>query len=116
MTNSIKAILLLSGAALLPACGNDTKAANDANFERALNTHYAQMKQCVKIGSEPNADGIIQEFRTDGSIKFQITARHSYVLQNLIKELSAQARVNFVMVRLKWLRLSISPNLRKLWA
>ena len=69
MTNSIKAILLLSGAALLPACGNDTKAANDANFERALNAHYAQMKQCVKIGSEPNADGIIQEFRTDGTVQ-----------------------------------------------
>lgn len=69
MTNSIKAILLLSGAALLPACGNDTKAANEANFERALNAHYAQMKQCVKIGNKPNADGIIQEFRTDGSVQ-----------------------------------------------
>ena len=69
MTNSIKAILLLSGAALLPACGNDPNAANDTNFERALNTHYAQMKQCVKIGSKPNADGIIQEFRTDGSMQ-----------------------------------------------
>ena len=69
MTNSIKAILLLSGAALLPACGNDTQAANGANFERALNAHYAQMKQCVKIGSKPNADGIIQEFRTDGSLQ-----------------------------------------------
>lgn len=69
MSNSIKAILLLSGAALLPACGNDTQAANDANFEQALNAHYAQMKQCVKIGSKPNADGIIQEFRTDGSMQ-----------------------------------------------
>lgn len=69
MSNSIKAILLLSGAALLPACGNDTKAANDANFERALNAHYAQMKQCVKIGGKPNADGIIQEYRTDGSVQ-----------------------------------------------
>ena len=69
MSNSIKAILLLSGAALLSACGNDTQAANDANFEQALNAHYAQMKQCVKIGSKPNADGIIQEFRTDGSVQ-----------------------------------------------
>jgi len=69
MSNSIKAILLLSGAALLSACGNDTQAANDANFEQALNAHYAQMKQCVKIGSKPNADGIIQEFRTDGSMQ-----------------------------------------------
>ncbi len=69
MTNSIKAILLLSGAALLSACGDDPKAANKANFEKALNAHYAQMKQCVKIGSKPNADGIIQEFRTDGSMQ-----------------------------------------------
>ncbi len=70
MTNSIKPILLLSGAALLmSACGNDPNAANEANFEQALNAHYAQMKQCVRIGSAPNADGIIQEFRTDGSFQ-----------------------------------------------
>ncbi|CAM3661282.1 hypothetical protein [Litorimonas haliclonae] len=69
MTNLTKAILLLSGAALLSACGNDPKAANKVNFEKALNAHYAQIKQCVKIGSKPNADGIIQEFRTDGSVQ-----------------------------------------------
>ena len=70
MTSLIKAILLLSGAALLmSACGNDPNAANEANFEKALNAHYAQMKQCVRIGSAPNADGIIQEFRTDGSVQ-----------------------------------------------
>ena len=69
MTNLTKAILLLSGAALLSACGNDSKAANNANFEKALNAYYAQMKQCVKIGSKPNSDGIIQEFRTDGSVQ-----------------------------------------------
>ena len=68
MTNLTKAILLLSGAALLPACGDDPKAANKANFEKALNAHYAQMKQCVKVGSKPNSDGIIQEFKTDGSV------------------------------------------------
>ena len=69
MTNSIKAILLLSGAALLSACGDDPKAATKANFEKALNAHFAQMKQCVKIGSKPNSDGIIQEFRTDGTVQ-----------------------------------------------
>lgn len=69
MNYSIKAILLLSGATLLSACGDDPKAANKVNFEKALNAHYAQMKQCVKIGSKPNADGIIQEFRTDGSVQ-----------------------------------------------
>ena len=69
MTNLTKAILILSGAALLSACGNDSKAANNANFEKALNAYYAQMKQCVKIGSRPNADGIIQEFRTDGTVQ-----------------------------------------------
>ena len=71
MTKSIKALLLLSGAALLmSACGNDPNAANEANFEQALNAHYAQMKQCVRIGSAPNADGIIQEFRTDGTVSY----------------------------------------------
>ena len=69
MTNLTKAILILSGAALLSACGNDSKAANKANFEKVLNAYYAQMKQCVKIGSKPNSDGIIQEFRTDGSVQ-----------------------------------------------
>lgn len=69
MTNLTKAILILSGAALLSACGNDSKAANNANFEKALNAYYAQMKQCVKIGSKSNSDGIIQEFRTDGSVQ-----------------------------------------------
>jgi len=65
MTFSIKAVLLFSGAALLvTACGNDPKAANEANFEAALNAHYAQMKQCIRVGSAPDADGIIQEFRT----------------------------------------------------
>lgn len=70
MTLSIKALLLLSGAALLvTACGNDPKAANEANFEAALNAHYAQMKQCIRVGSAPNVDGIIQEFRTDGRVQ-----------------------------------------------
>jgi len=69
MNYSIKAILLLSGAAILSACGDDPKAANKTNFEKALNAHYAQMKQCVKIGSKPNSDGIIQEFRTDRSVQ-----------------------------------------------
>ena len=69
MNYSIKAILLLSGATLLSACGDDPKAANNANFEKALNAYYAQMKQCVKIGSKPNADGIVQEFRKDGSVQ-----------------------------------------------
>lgn len=69
MTDPFKAVLLLSGAAILSACGDDPKAANKANFEKALNAHYAQMKQCVKIGSKPNADGIIQEFRTDGTVQ-----------------------------------------------
>ena len=69
MTDPFKAVLLLSGAAILSACGDDPKAANKANFEKALNAYYAQMKQCVKIGSEPNADGIIQEFRTDGTVQ-----------------------------------------------
>lgn len=70
MTFSMKAILLLSGAAFfVTACGNDPKAANEANFEAALNAYYAQMKQCIRVGSAPNADGIIQEFRTDGRVQ-----------------------------------------------
>ena len=69
MTDPFKAVMLLSAAAILSACGDDPKAANKANFEKALNAHYAQMKQCVKIGSKPNADGIIQVFRTDGTVQ-----------------------------------------------
>ena len=69
MTNLTKAILLLSGAALLSACEDGPKAANKANFEKALNDYYAQIKQCVNIGSAANSDGIIQEFRTDGSVQ-----------------------------------------------
>jgi len=70
MTFSIKAGFLMSGATLLvTACGNDPKAANEENFEAGLNAHYAQMKQCVRVGSAPNADGIIQEFRTDGRVQ-----------------------------------------------
>ena len=68
MTNSIKPILLLSGAAFLSSCGNDPNAANKANFEKVLNEHYAQVKQCVAIGSKPDTDGIIQEFKTDRSV------------------------------------------------
>ena len=70
MTFSIKGFLLLSGAAFfVTACGNDPKAANEANFEKALNAHYAQMKQCIRVGSARNADGIIQEFRMDGRVE-----------------------------------------------
>ena len=70
MTFSIKAVFLLSGAALLvTGCGNDSKAANEDNFEATLNAHYAQMKQCIRVGSAPNAEGVIQEFRTDGRLQ-----------------------------------------------
>ena len=62
-----RAILYLSGAALiLSACGADPKAATEANFETALNAHFSKMKECIKIGKEPNENGIIQSFRADG--------------------------------------------------
>ena len=57
--------LLLGTALTLSACGNDPKTANAANFEAALNAHYAVMKQCIRIGSKPNDDGIIQEYKLD---------------------------------------------------
>ena len=56
--------LLLGTALTLSACGNDSKAAKAANFETALNAHYAVMKQCIRIGSKPNDEGIIQEYRS----------------------------------------------------
>ena len=66
----LKAILLLSGVAIiLTGCGNDPKAANEANFEKALNTYYAVKKQCVGIGNAPNNEGIIQEFRISGRVQ-----------------------------------------------
>lgn len=69
-TIKLKAILLMSGAALiLSGCGNDPKAANEANFEKALNTHHAKLKECFRVGSEPNDEGVIQEFRTDRRVQ-----------------------------------------------
>jgi len=59
-----KVWLLLGTALTLSACGIDPKAANAVNFETALNAHYAVMKQCIRIGSKPNDDGIIQEYRS----------------------------------------------------
>jgi len=68
MTNAKRNALLLfsSTALILSACGNDPKAANEANFEKALNAHYAKMKECFNVGSKPNDEGIIQEFQTSG--------------------------------------------------
>jgi len=92
MTFSIKAILLLSGAAFfVTACGNDPKAANEANFEAALNAYYAQMKQCIRVGSAPNVDGIIQEFRTDGRVQDkQLSFYNSLVDLGLLDAVSYQ--------------------------
>lgn len=63
----LRVILLLSGAALfLSACAADPKDATKANFETALNAHFLKMKECIKVGKEPNEDGIIESFRADG--------------------------------------------------
>jgi hypothetical protein len=60
-----KWIWLLSGAALiLSGCGSYQNTVSKADFEIALNNHYAKVKQCLVIGEEPNAEGIIQEFKT----------------------------------------------------
>jgi len=69
MTNiKRKGLLLLSCTALiLSACGNNPNEANEVNFEKALNAHYASMKECFQVGSKPNDAGIIQEFQTDRS-------------------------------------------------
>lgn len=62
-----RAILLLSGAALLlSACGTDSKDALEANFETALNDHFSKMKECIKVGKERDENGIIDSFRVDG--------------------------------------------------
>lgn len=69
MRKSIKVILLLfTSAIFVSACGNDPNAANATNFENALNEYYAQMKQCLAIGSEPNDEGVVQEFRADSIV------------------------------------------------
>jgi len=61
---------LLSGAAfILSGCGSDQNAAGKANFEAALNAHYSKVKQCLAIGGEPNAEGIIQEFKTGSAVQ-----------------------------------------------
>jgi len=65
-----KWIWLLSGAVfILSGCGSDQNAAGKANFEAALNAHYSKVKQCLAIGGEPNAEGIIQEFKTGGAVQ-----------------------------------------------
>jgi len=65
-----KWIWLLSGAVIiLSGCGSDLNAASKANFETALNAHYSKVKQCLAIGGEPNAKGIIQEFKTGGAVQ-----------------------------------------------
>lgn len=63
--NGITLLLASAATLLLSACGNDPKVANEANFEKALNAHYAIMKACLRVGSKPNDKGIIQEFRVD---------------------------------------------------
>ena len=116
MTFSIKALLLLSGAALLlTACGNDPKAANEANFEEALNAHYAQMKQCVRVGSAPNAEGIIQEFRTDGGVQDkQLSFYNGLVALGLLEAVSYQKDTkNFsgqVTGKADWIGYKFSEN------
>jgi len=61
---------LLSGAALiLSGCGSDQSTVSKADFEIALNNHYSKVKQCLVIGGEPNAEGIIQEFKTGGAVQ-----------------------------------------------
>jgi len=60
-------ILWLSGAAfLLSACGADLRDATEANLETALNAHFSKMKECIKVGEEPDENGIIGSFRVDG--------------------------------------------------
>jgi len=91
MTPLIKIILLVLSGALLLACGDDPKAANKANFEKALNAHYAKMKQCIKIGSKPNSDGVIQEFRTDASVQNeQLSLYNSLVNLGLLEAVTYQ--------------------------
>jgi len=44
--NNTRLMWLLSGAAIiLSACGDDQTAASKANFETALNAHYAKVKR-----------------------------------------------------------------------
>jgi len=57
------AILWLSASVMvMTACADDPKAATEANFEKALNAHFAKHKECLRVGSKPNEAGIIQEF------------------------------------------------------
>lgn len=56
--------LLLSGVAvILTSCGGDIKAANEVNFQNALNAHYAEFKECLNVGRKPNSVGIIGEIQ-----------------------------------------------------
>jgi len=134
MTNIMQRQLLLwLGTALsLSACGNDPKAANDGNFEKALNAHYAVMKQCIRIGSEPNDEGIIQEYRSSaqtpgGNKEKEILFYNGLVDLGLLEAVTYQrdergfsgqvkAPRSFVMERGRSLKLLTLPSPQRSWA
>ena len=58
MRNALIATMLAS----LTACSvDDPNAANEANFVSALNEHYADRRECVRVGEKADEDGVIAE-------------------------------------------------------
>lgn len=58
--------ILVATAVALCACGSgDTDEASEANFEAVLDDHYAEWRECVRVGKAADADGVIAEVQGD---------------------------------------------------
>lgn len=62
-----KATLLITGASMmLPACGDTSQIANEANFKAALNAHFLKMKECSGVGTGMDDQGFVGTFHAEG--------------------------------------------------
>lgn len=66
----------------LAACSaGDPKAPNDANFEAALDEHYAGRPECVRVGKEADETGIVADLGPSGFARERDVARLDALVQ-----------------------------------
>lgn len=58
MRNALIAAVLASSAA---CSADDPKSVSEANFVSALNQHYGDRRECVRVGEKADKDGVIAE-------------------------------------------------------
>ena len=62
-----KATLFITGVGvMMPACGDTSQTANEANFKAALNAHFAKMKECYGVGFGVDDQGFVGTFHAEG--------------------------------------------------